>query len=109
MKRLLAALLLKEVPILSNFLKWFFSPDMVARKRTIIVFLIAMAGGLKASIPLFGFVCEGAESVLCKVDLGYVAQTIVQFTDLLNTPEMGGVAFITGLYAIFSGYKKAKK
>lgn len=94
---------------MSKYIKWLFSPEMVARKRTIIVFLVSLAGGLNASVPMLQFACAGIESAICRVDAHVVAGIILKFTNLLNTPEMGGVAFLTGLYAIFSGFKKDKK
>ena len=95
--------------MISNMVKWLSDPETKAKKRTLLVFLVALAGGLKASVPLFQFICTGVESSICKVDVNAVAGAITQLTNLLNTPEVGGVALLTGLYAIFSGYKKDKK
>ena len=109
MKRLKAYLLLKGVPQVRDVIKWIFDPETRAKKRTLIVFLLSIAGGMHASTGLYEFVCHDVDKLYCAIPMDRLAHSLEAFANLIGTPEMGGVAFITGMYAIFSGFKRDKK
>lgn len=95
--------------MISKFVNWLFSPETKAKKRTLIVFMGSMAGGLIAAKPMVDFACGDSTFILCSVNLVLVSDAISKLTVLISSPEMGGIGFITGLYAIYSGFKKDVK
>lgn len=110
MKRLIALLILKEIPVISKLVAWITDPKMVARKRTIVTFLGMIAAGLISAKGLISFVCDGVSSgvsgFLCSVNVDLVAQFIGAFVEIINRPEISGIGFLTSLWALVSAYKK---
>lgn len=114
MKRLFAMLLLKEIPVMTNVIKWVTDPNMVARKRTIVTFLTTFAFGLKLSIPLFLFACGFATGFIqsvCSADFNAISNLLSGLATMIDAPATSAVAFLTGAWALISAYKKevAKK
>jgi hypothetical protein len=113
MKRLISALILREIPVLSKLVGWITDPKMVARKRTIVTFLSTFAAGLIAAKGLIAFVCASAVSdfamAVCRIDVEKIAVLIGGLIDLINRPEVGAVGFVSGVWALVSGYRKHAK
>ena len=110
MKRLISALILREIPMLSNIIKYFTDPEGIAKKRTLVTILSTFAAGLIAAKGLFAFVCEDAIGrvalIACSIDIDKVAIFLNAFIELLNRPEVGAVGFLSGLWALVSAYRK---
>lgn len=98
--------------MISKLIAWVTDPKMIARKRTIVTFLSTFAAGLIAAKGLIAFMCAQVESgvaqFLCSVNIDQVAIFISAFVDLVNRPEIGAVGFISGLWALISGFRKDK-
>lgn len=101
--------------MISKTIKYFTDPEGVAKKRTLVTILSTFAAGLIAAKGLFAFVCEDAVGkvalIVCSINVELVASLLNRMIDLLNSPEIGAVGFLSGLWALVSAYRKeaAKK
>jgi hypothetical protein len=112
MDKLMTAIILKKIPLLSVIVKYFTDPDAVGKRRTIVTALSTIAAGLIAAKGLIAFVCQNAIGkfalAACSVDVEKLAAFIAGVVSILNQPEVGAVGFASGIYALAKAYKKEK-